>query len=500
MLRRSMAAARQSFGSMLLVAGVAALGALARLWPPLTINHDCGWYLFAGGRILDGAQPYVDVVDVNPPLILYLNAAVVALARGLGLAEIAVFQACVLAVVALSLALCARTLATTARTDALGVLAWLLLGFAGDDFGQREHLLAALMLPWVLLTGARGRGDDVPRPLALTAGALAGLGGALKPFYLLVALIVLAPARGKALRRPEQLAFAAVLLGYALHFALLPGAVRDGFVATVDLVLRAYGAYNQPLGVLLVNPSVLAALGLGAGALLASRWLPRARPLALASLAALLAALWQRKGWPYHLLPALTFGAAAAALLASELLARTPLRARGAALLLLALAAWGNGRALVGAIANTELRAAERAQTLVRELAAGGAILALDTSVAPLFPTVNYTGLDSTLRYACLWPLAGVYRDVPADAEPFRYATTGAAAALEQHLVDALAADLERRPPALIVVRRPPWQAFANPRFDVLTWLRRHPRLAEPFAAFRPAAETAALVFYTRVD
>jgi hypothetical protein len=231
MLRPLVPFARQGPGSLLLVAGIAALGALARLWPPLTINHDCGWYLFAGGRILDGAQPYVDVVDVNPPLILYLNAAVVALARGLGLAEIAVFQACVLLIVALSLALCARVLADTARSGALGVLAWLLLGFAGYDFGQREHLLVASVLPWVLLAATRERGENVPRWLALTTGALAGLGCALKPFFLLVPLFVLAPARVKALRRPEQLAFAAVLLGYALHFALLPGAVRAGFAA-----------------------------------------------------------------------------------------------------------------------------------------------------------------------------------------------------------------------------------------------------------------------------
>ena len=32
---------------------IVALGAAARLWPPLTINHDSGWYLYAAGRLLD---------------------------------------------------------------------------------------------------------------------------------------------------------------------------------------------------------------------------------------------------------------------------------------------------------------------------------------------------------------------------------------------------------------------------------------------------------------
>ncbi|MFL5575162.1 MAG: hypothetical protein ACJ79S_04215, partial [Gemmatimonadaceae bacterium] len=42
---------------------VLALGALVELRARMT--PDVAWYLFAAGRVLDGARLYVDVVDVN---------------------------------------------------------------------------------------------------------------------------------------------------------------------------------------------------------------------------------------------------------------------------------------------------------------------------------------------------------------------------------------------------------------------------------------------------
>ena len=39
---------------------------------------DVSWLLYVAERILDGARPYVDVVEVNPPLIVWLNVAVAA--------------------------------------------------------------------------------------------------------------------------------------------------------------------------------------------------------------------------------------------------------------------------------------------------------------------------------------------------------------------------------------------------------------------------------------
>jgi hypothetical protein len=86
-------------GVALLVLGAAAVG----LWKtPQRINHDCALYLQQAEMLLDGAVPYCDFADTNPPLIMYLNVLPVALARTLGLPVIVTFQAFVLALLALS--------------------------------------------------------------------------------------------------------------------------------------------------------------------------------------------------------------------------------------------------------------------------------------------------------------------------------------------------------------------------------------------------------------
>ena len=51
---------------------------------------DTGWLLYAAARMLDGATLYVDLVEVNPPLIVWLNAIPVALSRALALSPILV--------------------------------------------------------------------------------------------------------------------------------------------------------------------------------------------------------------------------------------------------------------------------------------------------------------------------------------------------------------------------------------------------------------------------
>ncbi|PYR89845.1 MAG: hypothetical protein DMF84_22795 [Acidobacteria bacterium] len=52
---------------------------------PAYVNHDAAWYLYMVDRWRDGASLYREVVDTNPPLIIWLTApAVLAHAAGIG--------------------------------------------------------------------------------------------------------------------------------------------------------------------------------------------------------------------------------------------------------------------------------------------------------------------------------------------------------------------------------------------------------------------------------
>jgi hypothetical protein len=198
---------------------------------PAYVNHDAAWYLHMARRMLDGATLYRDVVDTNPPLIVLLTVPPVWLAGTV--AAPAVFKAYVFCLALLSLAVSAAVIRRTwfdaadmSRQLFISALVFVSLPFVRTDFGQREHLLILMVLPYVLMAVARATADvPVRTGLAVALGIAAGLGFAMKPHYLLgwiaaeTALLTLAP-RGRSWRRPEAIAAAAAIAGYALSVVL----------------------------------------------------------------------------------------------------------------------------------------------------------------------------------------------------------------------------------------------------------------------------------------
>ena len=49
------------------------------------LPSDVSYFITADGRILDGAVPYVDIMETNPPLAFWISLPAVWLARILGL-------------------------------------------------------------------------------------------------------------------------------------------------------------------------------------------------------------------------------------------------------------------------------------------------------------------------------------------------------------------------------------------------------------------------------
>ncbi len=60
----------------------------------------------------------------------------------------------------------------------------------GQDFGEREHLLLALVVPYLLLAAARASGREIPAAAAVLIGLLAGAAFALKPHFVLLWLAI----------------------------------------------------------------------------------------------------------------------------------------------------------------------------------------------------------------------------------------------------------------------------------------------------------------------
>lgn len=464
---------------------------------PVTVNHDVGWYVYAAGKLVDGARLYVDVIDVNPPLVLYLTAPPVALAHWLGWPDVLTYHNYVLLLAGISIIVVNQLLCRFAelqrpwrRHAYLWVLTYLLTIFPGDDFGQREHLLAIVLLPYVLTVALRQTGAPV-RPLTAAAlGVFAGGGLALKPYFLLgpALLLIWVVARTRRVREvcsPENLGVAAVLLAYGLHFLVLPADVAAGFRQTLGTVLQTYGAFKIELVELLQEPLLWLGVGLAALALTCLSGTMRclSTPLALSSLGLLLGSVLQQKGWSYHFLPAEVLGWSIVTMAVLGLIERSSRgRPRVEMLAMAGCMVVFLGIAVMDVTARVERRHGDK--KLVRqgqelaELAGGGAVMVLDTRLFPHFPRFNYTDLHWTFRFCSMWPLPGIYNDVEATPGQgrFPYNTVEQRGAAESFLADAVIEDLRRHEPALVLVKQPPLGHMRHRNFHLIKWLRKDRR------------------------
>jgi len=153
-------------------------------------NPDSSWLIYAAGRWLNGQRLYVDILETNPPLIIWLSAIPVYIERMLHVSEFKVAVILVTALNLLSIFLCAKALKNhkilSEKLAFPAVLLFIAFGFfvlTPALYGQRETLFIALILPY-LLSSLTTSSSVIRHPLSIVA--MAALGFALKPFFMLI--------------------------------------------------------------------------------------------------------------------------------------------------------------------------------------------------------------------------------------------------------------------------------------------------------------------------
>jgi hypothetical protein len=306
----------------------------ALLWNAELVN-DVAWQLWVARQLAHGVTLYTDIIEVNPPLWFWAAIPVVDLAQ---LLEVSSYHVLIPSVLALDIValLLVRRLCRDLQSGVLIVLGFPVITLFAflDVFGQREHLTLIAVAPYLILVARRAEGLAANRALAILCGILAAFGIALKPYFLLVPVVleILLLVRTRRLPfRPENLALAAALVGYALSVLLF---ARAYFVASLPM-LMIYQGDHRPLAYLLAQPVATMTFLLLLSLALYGR--PRssiAQAALIAGLTFLAAYFLQGKGWRYHGVPAM--GCFALAIVAETELFRwsdRPLAARvGAAL------------------------------------------------------------------------------------------------------------------------------------------------------------------------
>jgi hypothetical protein len=306
-----------------------------------------------------------------------------------------------------------------------------LLILPAADLGQREHLLIAAFLPYLVLFARALDGRRIPVNASLVAGVLAGLGCALKPRYAAVFVIMecLALTRGLRPWRIMPIAAGITLVGYAGLVAILcPAYLRRA----VPMALALYGATDVPFLNLLADSALLLA-GQAVAAILL--WLRRrtltvdySLMLTLMVFAATSTVICfvDGKDWYYHRLPA-TIACVLALILwtATEFAQRRWTMPWPLMIACLTIAVFCASS--IRRLEPDALDAVEPQQTTVERLEQilraehARTYIAFSEWIALGFPVVNETGVTWASRFDSMWALKGeVWRasfDPAADKE-----------------------------------------------------------------------------------
>ena len=486
--------------SLVLAALAAALGIVGEFRSP--INGDVAWLLHVAGGMLDGGRLYADFLETNPPLIVWLQLPVVGAARLADISPVVAYRVFIVTLMLASVAACARLLsislpkADIARSTLPLAVAVVLLALPGPFFGQREHIALALALPYLIAASALVEGAPLGRGAQVALGAAAAIGFALKPPFLFVWVGSLAYSRWRGGRtvRAMDITVAVGIAVYGVAVVLL----TPELIHLARMSNGAYLQYSRRTVMELVTRNAFAlSSGLSAILYLAVRRTVRhhaiADHLAIAAVGFLLALVVQGKGYGYHYLPTL----GASAVLLTLILSRTgdpahPFQRATAVVCGACLLAAGSGLLLQAAVGRAEGRVSaidrEMLETaaFVRSRAAGAPVAVLSARLADAFPMVLYADALWPLRFPNLWFVqAYSQRREKRDLEAF--------ARWAGHTV---AEDLERRRPALILVRRPDAPGELDGGLDYLAFLGHDPTFARAFGHYRRTADRGPYAVY----
>lgn len=506
---------------LLAIVAIIGLGAGAQF--SSHVIPDTAWSLYVAERLLRGSRLYVDVIEVNPPLVVWLNLVPAWLGAALGVSDVLLYRLGVIALCLLSVWLCGRVLRLDfqdhdpafRRLIVLLVL-FALLPASREDFGEREHLLLALALPYALLAAVRARRVPVPTALGATAGLLAGVGIALKPYFVALWLAIEAWLfLGARIRRPaERLEGLLVALVGACYL----GAVVLLTPEYLTIVRTMAGPYYRYLSNSLLITGLLGdGATIGLFALLgyvALRGTARRRELwivlAVATAGFYASALLQQKGWRYHFYPSLATGLVLIGVMAWD--GRGPLSSLArriysvatatAALLVPAFIAL----ACLLQMANphaTEYEAdpdLDRLLPVVREYAVGKSVMVLSSNMASSFPLVTYSGARWALRFPSVWILVAAYQKDLFRDEPLPYRRPEEKGPLERYMADAVVADFQAAKPELVLVLRsaPDRKGWGARRLDYVRYFRMDERFDRLFGDYGYVADVGQYRIYRR--
>jgi hypothetical protein len=473
------------------------------LFPP--INHDVGAVLDVAHRWVSGEKLYVDIIDVNFPLVFIVYAIPEVMSQIFGGSSVLWLNSLLIFAILGSFLVSRKLVHLIPSTrhplaEALlpPVILFVLAVLPNDMFGQREHIMLIAGMPYLLLAGVRAEEGSAGFALRLGIGLAAGIGFGMKPFFLFIPLFVelyLLTLRGW--RRTFTDIVPWMIGGLVLVHVFIVVFVTPAYAQVVlPLVAELYSEVGESTWSVLTGPLVLPTLIAWICISALAFFLTRsrfARCIILFAAAAMLSAILQAKGWKYHMLPSL----AAIMLLASAAMAqmvdrylpierrqhRLPVAGITASFLALLYyqAALFNPPFYKQIEFNDSIT--DTLIHVVEQYAPNKRILVLSPGIYPYYPLVNYTGVRMAMRFQTMWLLQGIYSECDEQGEI--YNPPDRMGEQEKMVFNSVSDDFARLRPDLVIVDNIPGIPECGPEsFSYLDYFKRNAKFGQAFASY----------------
>jgi hypothetical protein len=463
----------------LAVLAIFAVAVLLRFFIPT--NSDVSWCITAAEKMLTGARLYADVIEVNPPATIYLYLPAVAFAKMFSLRPEWVVNGFVFLLAGCSLWFSGWLLTSghaLKRTHIAGAAAgmmFVLLVLPGRAFAEREHFALIFSLPAISVFVLLAAGKRPGWAVEIAAGIGAGLMAIIKPHLALgMMFAALAAAVTAKSWRPlfalQNWIAAALCAAYALWVWL---EFPVFFAQILPLATEVYVPVKESLLRLLFQNGLIFWLA-GFPIVYRMKGAKIFQPLFAISLAASIgfaaAYLWQAKGWPYQLYPALALSMMVliAALLDSLHEKKRDLRA--SALLVAVVAACGLAWMMMA-------RDVSGLAAPIRAMNPHPKMIALSGNLGVGHPLVRDVNGRWAGRMPSLWTT--IYASILLSENRLDPESRVRVAAFARRDREIFAEDVMRERPDIILLDR-------SGRFDWLAWANGNPGLAEALKAYRP--------------
>jgi len=496
-----------------LVMVASALSAILLVVARFPLNADVAWFMSMARSVLAGDRLYETVIEVNPPLTVYALMPAVALSDVTGLADstsvIMVFTMMASLLVIWSVRLLGFKWSSGRASWWIVLLAFAVLIVPASDFGQREHLMLLLILPFTLLKWRRVSDLPVGVGTGTAAGVLAGLGFAIKPYFLLLWLFLevfdwlRTRARGWRIRS-ESIAVLSVHAAYVL----LVGVVHPEYFSMIQNLAPLYRRFSADTYRFLFIGYFTLPLLLALVAGTASKAEPPDRDLASVFLwvgcAGFLVALIQGKGWRYHSLPmiiatVIAWGALfehSARVLAGRVGSDRPRAFFVFGLLL--ICAWRLQADVSYSLSLAETQRARNRQ-FQEDVArySPDSILVLGDVVSDAFPLTNSVGASSTPPFSSMWWLRVLYGTSELPRVPL---TEGHELSIEHQLRRILVDYFVTSHPDLVLVDTLKHARFGGQRFPYIDYFSKDPAFARAWRGYVRVGTTAHFTVWQVAD